>query len=330
MRITDLNFDCLERCFRHLKIDELLNVAESNVHLRHAAKYIFHRKYGHQVVCFLSTTNFQSKEERNRSYVDAGNLVVFDDVLFISDLKSSLQFLRCFGDKISAMKFLLCGENDRPTDFTCKHRRMYSNNLNQLRKRQQCEYLLIEYINEFCAESLKKVKLNGDYFDYIRCDFSMVTKPFVRVETLQTNVPFQIPLNLTKMFPNLRELAMICANNRAIDGEICLRNEFIANHFPSLEHLRINIGDQFDYSKENFAIALRLNPQIKSLWGNVWLEVLLAPDNITTWNGNDHFQSLETLYLALDLSVDPTLIEILTKPIGDDDEELRLNNLKKS
>lgn len=91
MKITDLNIDCLDSCFQHLNIEDLLSVADSNKQLRYLARYTFARKFRRETIRIVSTMNCKKYER------------IFFSVrpqLIISSLRWSLQFLRCFGDLV--------------------------------------------------------------------------------------------------------------------------------------------------------------------------------------------------------------------------------------
>lgn len=50
MKITDLNFDCLETILEYLHFIDLMNVADSTKRLNEAAVLVFARKYGKKIV----------------------------------------------------------------------------------------------------------------------------------------------------------------------------------------------------------------------------------------------------------------------------------------
>lgn len=45
MKITDLNIDCLEAILDRLKFQDFVNAADSNKRIKHAAEFLFLRKY---------------------------------------------------------------------------------------------------------------------------------------------------------------------------------------------------------------------------------------------------------------------------------------------
>lgn len=52
MRLTDLNIDCLETILEHLKLGDLLNVADANKRLHRAACSTFVEKYHEESATF--------------------------------------------------------------------------------------------------------------------------------------------------------------------------------------------------------------------------------------------------------------------------------------
>lgn len=322
MKITDLNFDCLQSCLRHLNIEELLNVADSNTELKHVARYVFGRMYREESVCIrgilrLRSENYGCQCERFRLFPK--------DYISIHDLKLCLQFLRCFGDLVSMMGFDFYYKDDN--SLSSKNCQFFLDHTIQCPVRShELELIIIEYINEFCADSLTSLYLNKRFIENINCDLDKLDmKPFKNVIFLSGNIFFKTELKLHELFPKVRQIATKCSDNGLITKDTSLPNYSMANGFPYLEDLWICIDHGYKYNKENFAIALRLSSQIKFLKGNVWFEVLFDVNNFRFWNGNEHLQNLEKLELDMDFRKNPHLNEILKKPFGDD---FHLKNLK--
>ncbi|XP_037038253.1 uncharacterized protein LOC119075790 [Bradysia coprophila] len=325
MQIMDLGFHCLENCLRHLTIEELLNVADSNKEMRDTARYVFKRMHGRNLVHFIEVLKFRNGDDertceccRGRFF---GRLRSSDKTIEIRQLKLGLQFLRCFGDLFSEIEFRFCFRQVQPSSSHCQSRQ---SELIQFHRAHEWEPLLIGYINEYCSESLTKIEFYGkDSKDYSSHDLIKLTKPFVKVEKLICDVFFLAKKKLHELFPKLRELELrsVCFS----EDMPPLDNEYIANCFPYLEHLTINLSDMNKCNRKNFAIALRLNPQIKTLAGNIWFEVLFDADNFHFWNGNEDFQNLEKLQLKIRLHANPKLRDILMKPVS---EDLHFKNLK--
>lgn len=85
MKITDLNYDCLEKVFRNLDLDNLIKIADSNKTLAEAACTYFRLKYGQKHFWIYANENSIPPDDRPSVF----------------GLKKSLQLLRCFGCEIS-------------------------------------------------------------------------------------------------------------------------------------------------------------------------------------------------------------------------------------
>lgn len=91
-KITDLNFDCLEKIFDHLEFNDFFNVSLSNTTLQTATSSTFKRKFG-VVNITLDPTNI------DRSSVREG-------CFWICGLKSCLWIVRCFGKYFTELHLL--------------------------------------------------------------------------------------------------------------------------------------------------------------------------------------------------------------------------------
>lgn len=79
-----MNVDCLESCLEYLSMGDLLNAADSNKRMKHAARYVFVRIYGQKVVYLSLLKSYK------RAAFDFN-----DKELLIFNLKMGLQVLRC-------------------------------------------------------------------------------------------------------------------------------------------------------------------------------------------------------------------------------------------
>lgn len=322
MKITDLGFDCLERCFRHLTIEDLLNVADSNAELKHVARYVFRKIYQPETVTFQETLRFPNESRRSKC----------DRLRFnVHELKFCLQFLRCFGDFVPIIDFNfcrdLCTKDNDSSSLKCELIRNHDILCDRVHQRQ---HKIIGYINEFCADTLGKLFLHKHYFECVKCndlDAKKFAKPFKNVERISGNIFFTTQLKLHELFPNIRQIHMLCRDNTLIDEKIFLHNYSMANCFPYLEHLYIDIDHRHKYNKENFAIALRLSNRIKTLHGNVWFDVLFDPNNFQHWNSAVHLNHLESLVLVVDFYENRDAIDILAKSTSKDLHLKALKNL---
>lgn len=89
-KITDLNYDCLEKVFRLLSLDDLLNVADCNNHLRIAAESTYSYKYGKKKLRIIYPWR-PMKEDAIRKF---GNLEPVS--ITIGYWKKCHKILRCF------------------------------------------------------------------------------------------------------------------------------------------------------------------------------------------------------------------------------------------
>lgn len=290
MEITDVNIDCLMICFDHLNVIELLDVAVLNKHLNHAARYIFARKYGQKMV-FLSVLKSNK----------LGRMIFSDNILHIIDLKTGLQFLRCFGDLISEIKIVFQDDKNIFEFPVCpqnhNHWQIAFENRIKCLTAYKYEHLIIGYINEYCSKSLIKIEFDGKP----KGALNKLTKTFIKVEKFEnlTICYNPIEMRLHKIFPKIRELKLIYTELH--NNEKRIYNSFIAYKFPHLEHLMINVSPKLDIEKfdiiDNFVIALRANSQLKILEGNIWFDVIFDKNNF--YNPNEYLQNLETLRLSV-------------------------------
>lgn len=124
-KITDIDFVCLEFILENLNIGDLLHVADSNKQLQFAAASVFSRKFGQQKILLTDIyPKYHTLFERDGSIVVGG-------------LKTCLQFLRCFGVSIKKLDISF-------VDSSKNH-----------------HFLMDEYINQFCADSLIELSVYG-------------------------------------------------------------------------------------------------------------------------------------------------------------------------
>ncbi|XP_037039717.1 uncharacterized protein LOC119076824 [Bradysia coprophila] len=262
MAMTDMNFDCLERCLQHLNIEERLNVADCNKQLRGIVRYIIAREFPGNL--WISAVPVGSYESRIISWSEN------EEWLHITGLKFGLKFLRCCGDLVSTIA-------------------VSSKDVTNYSKNYHANFLIIGYINEYCSEFLTEQIFRSCSEDCLKG----LTKPFKKVETLEMSTSFINDTRLSKLFPNLRNLELSSCGSSVVN--LGYPKEFFANCFPSLEHLSLEARYwKTDY--ENVADILRSHPQLKSLKGNIWLDVIFGTKYLS--HGSDHLQNLEKLHLT--------------------------------
>lgn len=81
--LTDINDDCLEKIFKYLSLDDLLNIAETSKQLKTAVDWAFNFKF--RGTLFEIDTNCICKVRQG---------------ILISDIRKSFRLLRCFGQLI--------------------------------------------------------------------------------------------------------------------------------------------------------------------------------------------------------------------------------------
>lgn len=196
MKITDLGFDCLESCFRHLSIETLLNVADSNKKLRHVARYVFYRMHGRKAVHLNEVRKFQKEENLLR---------LSEKIVSILQLKLALQFLRCFGDLFleTHVEFTKLCDGGKMTLYTDSRKSICSQSfidyLIHCENAHKWQHRTVEYINEYCTQSLNHIKFGGAQ----NGDLNKLTKPFVKVEKLTCNVYIPSEKKLHEIFPKV-------------------------------------------------------------------------------------------------------------------------------
>lgn len=183
------------------------------------------------------------------------------NTILINDLKTCFQILRCFGHLIPELDFY-----------------SFETYTNQI----------LAYINEYCAESLTKISLRN-------CENSIIdtiTKPFINVEDVRINGSCLEGSWVKNIFPKMRSLEF-----KMLKIEQIYSCAWIKNHFPHLESLDVGINTDdkqlIGLVKENLAIALQLNSNLKVLRNDSCLDVILDAQFLQRISGN--LQNLEYL-----------------------------------
>lgn len=227
-KITDLNLDCLEQIFGDFDLRDLFNVAISNVWLRVAARSIYARKFSAKTVVIDIYGSFRVRTLNSSTPAQTACWIT------IHDLRTCLQFLRCFGRTITKLQI--------------GYYQSYINHYDHVE----------QYVNEYCSESLISIS----YFhksDFPSRNFH-VQRPFIRTERVHiSHIDLDIQLTpFVEWFPNLRSLELYASR---------VDHHFTGAAFQYLKHLIIKIYSRYviDYSLENVFEFLRINPQLKSL-----------------------------------------------------------------
>lgn len=155
-------------------------------------------------------------------------ITVTSDCILVRDLKMCLQMLRQFGRWISKLNisyFLV----------SSKHRAYVDH-----------------YVSKYCADWVKEIAFTDGYFKDIKTPFGKATK--VYFADCQLGKKFT---EFNKFFPKMRNLKF--------SGRIEVCNpSCIAVHFPHLKHFAMNVN-KCGFGQENFAAALKMNPELTSL-----------------------------------------------------------------
>lgn len=280
-KITDINIDCLEKIFKHLGLVDLLNVADSNSYLKIAAEMVYSSKFDR-----VQITNMKLCQKR--TMFDSENC---SDIK-VSDLKISLQLLRCFGHLIKKLEINL-------QEFKC-----CSVSFNHL----------TTYINEYsCA--LTDIGFIKNYHLQLELDGALdkLMKPFPSVKNVHID-GFRCKENfLTKLFPKMRKLCVSISNEHI---------EFIAHHFPHLKNLSITLNRIYVSNPICHRIVphinsvLSLNQQIRTLdvsffLDNAFLQAIsqlqfletltFAQAPVNFFNFSGHFKNLKILKFICDI-----------------------------
>lgn len=136
--LTEMNFDCLEKIFMYLPLNDLINIFHTNKTFQQPAEWVFTRKYGSKIIN-LDITAYQTKEIAS---------------VKIADLRTSLRLLRSFGHLIEKL--------------IVKSSLSFAKNGN----------ILNLYINEYCADSVIYLRFRDmaeNAFDGMQKVFSKAT-----------------------------------------------------------------------------------------------------------------------------------------------------------
>ncbi|XP_055307078.1 uncharacterized protein LOC129571330 [Sitodiplosis mosellana] len=250
MNLTDLKIDCLEAILEFLGIVDLLNAADTSTRLRRAARLVFLRKYG-EMPLIIEELPKQSDPLRYLclwAYFDPFHGDLTTKCYKIERPKIAFQLLRCFGSLLPSINCFYDGAVGFNEDLS------------------EVEYHFIDYINEFCSETIGTLKFNFSNWNRTLANFN---KPFKQVERLcitNRTRTFNSNTNpdrncLIRLFPRMRSLliAFMCSP--------FIHAGCIANHFPNLEELSIYVSERFpcDTCHENYRDVVRLNPQLKKI-----------------------------------------------------------------
>ncbi|XP_055312745.1 uncharacterized protein LOC129574581 [Sitodiplosis mosellana] len=293
-KIDDVNLDCLEHIFRFLHLEDLINVAQGNKHLKAAANMTFNHKFKMPI--------------RLQNFNDVGECITIcnqRNAIIIRNLKFIFKFLRLFGENISIVE-------------------VWPNDIRKAFKPEDIDIITYErilfYISEYCSKSLTSftvIRHPDNVFIGMKNRFENVEI----VETRMGNIASETLLQLESLFPRMRELRLIFYRSKV---------EFIK--FPRLERLRIGIIGNNISNRENLVTAITLNAHLwgfelrDACDPNIWklistemrsLKYLHMFYSFVHFKGFEntpiHFESVEELSLdLLRRNIEPKLIGVLT------------------
>ena len=222
-KIIDLIDDCLEKIFELLDFEDLLNVAAANKFLRPAANAVYNRKFDTKKVS-LQTFFFRSPSNPYNS---------IEDYLLISDLKTCLKFLRCFGSSITHLKIVYGGSR---TQYNHIH----------------------QYISQYCAESLITIQ----FYNKPSFPIENFVKPLANVQSVE-----MVGFDLIKEFPSFADI-FPNATNLVVNG-FGSNNCTIDTPPIRLEHLTMKLNWDFNRQNNLMKKLIQSNRQLQSLTINV-------------------------------------------------------------
>lgn len=226
--IADIGVDCLEHIFGDFELGDLISVAQVSHQFREAAGYIFVRNYSTKRIV-IKCNGFRRVESLN--IYDSKN----NKNLLLTDLKTSLQVLRCFGNNVTDVHFefkTVIGD----VDF----RLLYAN--------------VISYINQYCADTLKCISI-----DPVNTEFAnLCSEPFTEVESVVLFMGTLDMFSLNRLFPKMESLNL---QWYYLDGE----QSMVAEHYSHLRNFEFNLN-KFSRSVASFIKnTLALNDRVQSL-----------------------------------------------------------------
>lgn len=293
-QIANVGVDGLEQIFKHLSINDLLNVVDTNTQLRQAARFAFVGKFGGRVVhlCSRGTRKLQSFN-------------IFDNFIWISDLLTCLKVIRNFGQSIPALNVCYYGVPEA-------HRTE-----------------LDRYINKYCVESLVDLEYGGEslknltnpfpnvktvaFFGNLQCDQLEIHRCFPNVETLKlTNSSSAQSINTH--FPHLKHLQIHNERNSIkIDDLLgCLRSNA---QLQSLRTFNIFFNPECLQATNECPQLKSLSVMMGSAFSNHFGEISVNSKNVTKFETDGSY--LKQLHSSkVSLSFDQLEELIIHKPLS--------------
>lgn len=225
--ITTICYDVLERIFDFLDLESLLNVADTCKRLRIAAI----AKFGEMIQTkdMPDSCSIQSDTIVRRAEINTSN-----GYIQVTGLKFCLQFLRCFGAKVSKLDGIIHDDNVKHNEY------------------------INRYINQYCCDTLTSISM-----DFKKTTLANLSeqKPFKNVTYLNMTDFIAEKNQLAHFvsgFPNLRIFEIFYFN---MDVGIDVTGGVA---FPQIEHLTLCFL-RADFEWEQLTGILASNQHLKSL-----------------------------------------------------------------
>lgn len=290
MKITDLNIDCLESVFEYLDLQDLLNVADANKYLNIVAKCVFRRKHSNKMV-HIPVVRI-ARDRRLKFDINSFGFIQ------MSDLRTILAFLRCFGCFVSHVTFKFSLNIQISNNFA--------------RNYFECNQHVMLYINEYCSGTLKDIVIKNGPKDWDR----NMKKPFsmlqgvelfecgrVDAESISNIFPQMVRFNIVntdfrKRKSNSMESVtkLKSVKHLSVSGANSLKLPF---SFGKLRTLTVGHSVALD---KHFFRMIHENPKITNL--DIRTDTLSEVDQL---NIAESLRFLDTLYVQCTLTDDEAL-----------------------
>lgn len=232
IEITDVNVDCLEHVFKHLNLDDLVNVANTNSWVRTATGWTIAHKFDKKTVILRNISMLQTSQQM---YIWGST-----DEILITNLKKSLHFLRCFGHLVTKLE------------------------ISHLLVAKKYQTYISHYISKYCINLIEITfsSCTEDTFAMLKNVFTNVQK--VRFVDCQLGSEMS---QLNELFPNLLSLEFNGFNE--VFDRTCIAVQF--PHLEQFATNLIVANEKYGFGMENVINAIKMNPKIQSLhihWDN--------------------------------------------------------------
>lgn len=274
IKITDVPINCLIEIFEHLKLPDLLNVADSNQQLNSVANFVFHRKYG-RYKCYINVselipyecfTRFGFSDFPRRFQIGstsslscknmyARNLMYMSFPRKFPEMKRALNKykpkigINCnniikINDLFTSFRFLRC--------FGRCFGRIHIDCFGSINSDQQI-LKLFNYVNKYTSHYLIEFKITANTINIA----DPIRKPFKRVEKISLDFGiFEINHSrLNNWFPKMHHMKRLERKKLMFDDQI-----------PKLESFDFCKSDYGadEREKSQLMMIANMNTQLKS------------------------------------------------------------------